>query len=87
MINPNEFKGLFKQAGEYCNQCYLTDKNGEKDSRKNFQALSNNLLAVITNTCQDKETKGIVEGSVNACRNCDYKDPNIFKYLESRKII
>ena len=80
------FKQLFTQAGEYCSLCYLACETNEEESRKNFQALANNSIADIINSCEDMEVKKIAEGSVSSCRNCNYGDPNIFHYLESNGI-
>jgi len=72
------FERLFKQAAEYCNYCFL---NGE--NRINFQSLANNSLAQIIDSC-DEESKDrmLAEQAIKICRNCDYRDPKIFQYLE-----
>lgn len=83
MKNFKGFRPSFAQAGEYCNLCYLAYETDEKESRKQFQGLANSYLVEIINLCEDNEIKEIARGSVKICRSCDYKDPNIFKHLES----
>ena len=83
MKNFKGFRLLFNQAGENCNQCYLFRETNEEESRRNAQALANNSLVEIITLCVDNEIQEIAKGAVRVCRSCDYRDPNIFKCLES----
>ena len=83
MKDSKGFRTLFNQAGEYCNQCYLFSEANEEESRRNAQALANNSLVEIITLCVDNEIQEIAKGAVRICRGCDYRDPNIFKHLES----
>ncbi len=75
----------FKQAGEYCNRCYLNFEKDEQEQRIAFKKFAKKALINIINyeKIQDGE---IAKEALECCEKCDYESPTIFHFLEKKVV-
>jgi len=74
---------LFDKAGTQCGYCFLSNDN--KEERKSYKSYVKEILKSLSNICTNTQ-QGIIEEALKICNNCDYKNPNVFHFLERKKI-
>jgi len=80
-------KTIFKQIDMYCNECSLAKEVYEIERRKELQGQAQHDLGFIINSDKDNEIKTIARVALNKCKECDYSEPEIHRYLDTEKMI
>ena len=85
------FKTDFREAGEYCNLCYLNNlihkgNNNQKFISKERETSKKTLTGIIESD-KNYEHAEIVGKMLSRCKGCKFENPEIFKYLDENEII
>lgn len=79
-------KTIFNKLGNNCGYCFLSEGNDEE--RKNYKVsvkIDLECLIEFFNE-KDRDKKEIIEKALDICEKCDYKNPEVFHFLEERGI-
>lgn len=81
--NVNYPKTSLSRLGDDCNFCFLCNPN-EKEERKKFKSLVLKNLEYFIEFFNEKNNpkKDVVKEALEICKNCDYKNPSAFHFLE-----
>jgi hypothetical protein len=80
MVKP--FKKILKQTGDYCTYCFLYDDC--KNQREDYKILVLKNLEMLIRLYDEDSNKQILKETLNKCKNCDYKNPYVFQFLETK---